>query len=162
MMSYRKAQWLFQILWMCYVITFGPSVNILFLTFFFLSFCFSLCLKHTHTHTLTQPEEAVLEAILCVAGFCCHELVTANSLSTLRIFLSLNISPKLLLNRFPLLCWSLYRAAYFYTFLHELPPPLHRPRWCCAHQQLSCFGAFWLKTGTLALCSPQPGLWNLG
>lgn len=63
-----------------------PICEHTFSTFFFPSFCILLCHKHTHTHSL---------------GFVAMNLLQ-RTLSP--HFLDVEYLPKLLLNRFPLLC----------------------------------------------------------
>lgn len=65
-----------------------------------------------------------------------------------------NVSSKLLLN------WasSSLLKAYFYTFLHELPPPLHGLKWWCS-PTVTLLLRFVTQNRnlTLAVCSSRPG-----
>lgn len=115
MMSYRKAQRLFQILWMCYVITFGLSVNAKKTLYKPLSFSFSdcRCVINTFWHNLRKQYWKLFSMPL--GWQTCLFLHSPH-------FVATDIPP----NPFPILYLSLYRMTYFYTFLHKLPSPLHR------------------------------------
>lgn len=84
--------------------------------FYFCVHIFSLC--HQHAHILTLHRKHLVPLTYIAMNF----------------FWMLCIQPKLL-TMMSLL--HLLEESYFFTFLHKLPPPLHRLRRWCAYQLLT-------------------------
>ncbi len=154
MMSYRKAQWLFQILSMCCVIT-----HVFYLC---LSFFFSLCHKHTHTlwHNLRKQYWKPSSLSL---GFVAMNLLQL-SLSPLSTFSWRWISPQTPAKQVSSSSLKSLQSGLF----------LHLSTWTSSSspktEVVLCSPTVFLlwrfltqnRNLTLALCSPQPGFWNLG